>query len=107
MPELAIHDLEFRRRYESTEHGEQNWLAPALAGIRSLENETVEELMSSLHTIPSRLESETRLPTSIHVTVRPRTDGVLQQGAPAGGIQMGATFGPVEGPTRPERKESK
>jgi hypothetical protein len=98
--------LEFRRRYESTEHGEQNWLAPALEGIRSLEKETVEEMMSSLHTIARRLESETRLPTSIRVIVRPRTEGAPQQGAPAGGIQMGATFGPVEFPTRRERKES-
>lgn len=65
--------LEFRRRYESSEHGEQQWLAPALEGIRSLQKETYEELMSSLHTVTARLISETGLPTAIHVIVRPRT----------------------------------
>ncbi len=65
--------LEFRRRYESSEHGEQQWLAPALEGIRSLQKETYEELMSSLHTVTARLVSETGLPTAIHVIVRPRT----------------------------------
>lgn len=65
--------LEFRRRYESSEHGEQQWLAPALEGIRSLQKETYVELMSSLHTVTARLVSETGLPTAIHVIVRPRT----------------------------------
>jgi hypothetical protein len=98
--------LEFRRRYESTEYGEQNWLAPALEGIRSLEKETLEELMASLHTIALRLETETRLPTAIHVIVRPRTGRVPQQGSPAVDIPMGATFRPLGGPTRPEREQS-
>lgn len=96
--------LEFRRRYEGSEYGEQKWLAPALEGIRTLEKGTLEELMSSLHTIAARLEKETRLPTAIHVIVRPITERVPQEGAPAGDLPMGATWGPLEGATRPERE---
>jgi hypothetical protein len=89
--------LEFRRRYESTEYCEQNWLAPALEGIRTLEKGALEAV---------RLERETRLPTAIHVIVRPITERVHHEGAPAGDLPRGATWGPLEGTTRPEREES-
>jgi hypothetical protein len=79
--------LEFRRRYESSEYGEQKWLAPALEGIRSLEKETVEELMSSLQTIALRLESETRIPTAIPI----ETDASASV-IPAGGVVTGVDY---------------
>jgi hypothetical protein len=57
--------LEFRRRYESKESGEGEWLAPAREAIQSLNEVRTERLLTELKLIAVRIGSETDIPSGL------------------------------------------
>lgn len=69
--------LEFRRRYESNDSGEREWLAPAREAIQSLGPREMETLLSHLRTIAVRIAAEADIPSGLG-------DGNVRDGIPAG-----------------------
>ena len=83
--------LEFRRRYESKESGEGEWLAPAREAIQSLTKDETEDLMDRLRTIAVRIAAETNIPSGLRDT----------NASASAGIPAGATFRPKRWPNGP------
>ena len=60
--------LEFRRRYESKDSGEREWLAPAREAIQSLTEDRMGKLLDQLRTIAVRIADEASIPSGLRET---------------------------------------
>jgi hypothetical protein len=57
--------LEFRRRYESEDSGEGEWLAPARKAIEALGKNTTSNVLDELRTVAHRISRETGIPSGL------------------------------------------
>jgi hypothetical protein len=63
--------LEFRRRYESTESQEKEWLKPARDAVQSLTEQKTERLKVELRTVALRISHETGTPSGLRFGADP------------------------------------
>jgi len=57
--------LEFRRRYESKDSGEGEWLAPARKAIESISAKRPEVFLDHLEKVAIRIANETNIPSGL------------------------------------------
>lgn len=70
--------LEFRRRYESKDSGEGEWLAPARKAIQALGEKAKGELLAKLGKVARRLSRETGIPSGLPDEDEPKPTGTHQ-----------------------------
>jgi hypothetical protein len=63
--------LEFRRRYESTESPEKEWLKPARNAVQSLSEQKTERVKAELRTVALRISRDTGTPSGFNFGADP------------------------------------